>query len=113
MQAKMTKITAATITMQISSPDNNGGTAITGYIGEYKDVSSNEWLIKKWNAVSDSFILEGLTPGNEYDFRFAAQNIVGEFLLYEFDISIFVPSIILCLCSSARHFTLIASLHRG
>ncbi|KAG1651014.1 Fasciclin-2 [Nymphon striatum] len=77
MQAIISKITATTLTIKISSPDNDGGTAISGYIGEYKKVTSPDWLVKKWNALSDSFILEGLVPGEEYDFRFAAQNIVG------------------------------------
>lgn len=78
MQVLMPTFTATTITIKISGLDNDGGASVTGYICQYREVGTEEWKIKKWAAGPESFILENLLPMKRYEFKFAAQNVVGQ-----------------------------------
>lgn len=78
LQAKVEVITATTITFSFSGPASNGGRPIKAFIVDYKEglQTWNEARNKTW-AYGSSYILEGLKPQVQYQFRFAAVNEVG------------------------------------
>ena len=67
----------AQISVSWTAPTNNGGSAITGYVIQYK-TSSVEWpsaSVVLGNITSTAII--GLTNGVQYDFRINATNTAG------------------------------------
>ncbi|XP_055385446.1 twitchin isoform X34 [Condylostylus longicornis] len=59
-------------------PDNDGGAPIEGYLIEYKDKFSNEWVkAKEVPADCLATTVDGLTEGQQYEFRVKAINKAG------------------------------------
>ena len=59
-------------------PEDDGGSEITGYIVEKKDVTKN----RSWSEVNSpteelTFVVPKLLEGNQYLFRVSAQNMYG------------------------------------
>uniref|UniRef100_A0A3B4H730 Titin n=1 Tax=Pundamilia nyererei TaxID=303518 RepID=A0A3B4H730_9CICH len=66
------------MTISWSAPETDGGSEITNYIIEKKDRTGIKWTRCNRQKVTDlSFRVTGLTTGHEYEFRVAAENIVG------------------------------------
>jgi len=59
------------------APDNNGGSAITGYIVEMKSSSESTWRIVGNNVTRMKFVATGLKPRSSYEFRVTAVNKAG------------------------------------
>lgn len=61
-----------------SKPDSDGGAPITGYVIEYKDKFSKEWVKGKEVGPDDlKATVDGLKEGNQYEFRVRAINKAG------------------------------------
>jgi hypothetical protein len=67
--------TSITLTLTVLSEDNNGGSAITGYIVEMDDGLGGDFVIKH-NSLSMDLILSGLESSRFYRIRYAARNII-------------------------------------
>lgn len=59
-----------------NKPDRDGGSPITGYLVEYKEEGTEDWI--KFKTVTDlECVVTGLQQGKTYKFRVKAENIVG------------------------------------
>ena len=70
------------INLAWDAPIENGGSAITNYILEKKDISQSETDLAKWTLVTSStlnteFTATGLTESHAYRFRVSARNLIG------------------------------------
>lgn len=61
------------------APDSDGGSPITGYVIEYKEKFSNDWVAGKEIPGGDatSGTVDGLKEGQQYEFRVRAVNKAG------------------------------------
>ncbi|CAL4177872.1 unnamed protein product, partial [Meganyctiphanes norvegica] len=75
---KVDKLTATTITWQITDPMNDGGRPIEGYNMEFRlqDSTWDEAQAQFWTKGSE-YTVERLVPDSTYIFRFSAKNEVG------------------------------------
>ena len=61
-----------------TAPDLDGGSPIFGYLLEYKDKTSADWLTVNVNKSTDTtVVVKGLDENTEYEFRVYAENEVG------------------------------------
>ena len=61
------------------SPDTDGGSPLTGFIIERKDVTKTSWVSAgRCDANTFYFKVTKLIEGNEYEFQVAAENDVGQ-----------------------------------
>jgi len=58
-----------------AAPTNNGGSPITSYLVEYKQVSATTW--SSTTSTTTSKTITGLVTGNSYDYRVSAANAIG------------------------------------
>lgn len=68
----LSSTSTSSISISYSAPSNNGDSAITGYVVEYKPASSSTW--QSTGTTSTSITISGLSPGTSYNFRVAATN---------------------------------------
>uniref|UniRef100_A0A3Q2Z4D6 Titin n=1 Tax=Hippocampus comes TaxID=109280 RepID=A0A3Q2Z4D6_HIPCM len=74
----VTDITHDGMTVAWTAPESDGDSAITNYVVEKKDRAGIKWTRCNRQKVTDlSFRVTGLTTGHEYEFRVAAENVVG------------------------------------
>ncbi|KAK5968521.1 Twitchin [Trichostrongylus colubriformis] len=59
-------------------PVNDGGSKITNYVIEKRDVSKEEWTVVASNVRDLSFTVQGLFENHEYEFRVSAANENGQ-----------------------------------
>ena len=71
-------VTKSSVALAWSRPKDDGGSAITGYFVEYKEVSSETWSRHQTKVTSTMFTLPGLTPDTDFQFRIIAVNDIGE-----------------------------------
>jgi len=68
----------ASATVTWTTPPNNGGTAITGYLVRVVDSAGNQvGALRPAGATATSLLVTGLTNGSSFRFQVAAQNSVG------------------------------------
>lgn len=72
-----TDITKHTCTLSWKPPSYDGGLRITHYVVERKDTSSNHWITVSSTCKDTTFMVQGLTEGQEYLFRVMAVNDNG------------------------------------
>lgn len=66
------------ITIQWTKPEYDGGSVITGYTVEKRDLPEGRWVKASFtNVIETQFTISGLTEGAKYDFRVIAKNAVG------------------------------------
>lgn len=60
-------------------PDNNGGSEVTHYMVEKREIVRKTWATVKTEVLPDKipFKVSGLIPGSEYYFRVIAVNEYG------------------------------------
>lgn len=70
--------TTDSITIQWNPPRNDGGSAVTGYVVEKRKTAQN-WSHACHSTITDLTLrVSGLEENEEYEFRVAAVNIVGQ-----------------------------------
>uniref|UniRef100_A0A3Q3BI21 Titin n=1 Tax=Kryptolebias marmoratus TaxID=37003 RepID=A0A3Q3BI21_KRYMA len=75
---RISDITKNSISLAWEKPNYDGGSPITGYIIEKKEVVGAKWSKANLTNVSDTrFIVTGLTQNETYEFRVMAKNAVG------------------------------------
>ncbi|XP_051916314.1 titin-like [Hippocampus zosterae] len=71
-------ITKENITLQWAKPGHDGGSSITGYVVEKKELSDGRWMKANFtNIIENQFTITGLTGGHTYEFRVTAKNGAG------------------------------------
>lgn len=71
-------ITRENITLRWNKPQFDGGSTITGYVVEKKDLPDGRWMKANFtNVIEEQFTVTGLTGGQSYEFRVAAKNCAG------------------------------------
>lgn len=71
-------ITRDTITLQWAKPKYDGGSTITGYVVEKKELPDGRWMKANFTSVIENlFTVTGLTGGQNYEFRVTAKNGAG------------------------------------
>lgn len=67
------------ITVEWGEPGSDGGSAITGYIIEKRDANRTQWSrVGDLDADARRYKVSKLVEGNEYYFRVAALNRIGQ-----------------------------------
>lgn len=72
-----TDVTKTTAQLSWSPPDNDGGSPITNYIVEKREVDRKTWTKCVEDLKKTSFKVTNMTPGIEYYFRVMACNKYG------------------------------------
>lgn len=71
-------VTKDTIVIQWTKPEYDGGSNITGYVVEKRDLPEGRWVRANFtNVIETQFTVTGLTENALYDFRVIAKNAVG------------------------------------
>lgn len=79
-------VTKDSITIQWTKPEYDGGSVITGYNIEKRDLPEGRWSKASFtNVIETQFTITGLTEGAKYDFRVYAKNAVGTISIPSFN----------------------------
>uniref|UniRef100_A0A3Q3XII2 Titin n=1 Tax=Mola mola TaxID=94237 RepID=A0A3Q3XII2_MOLML len=71
-------ITRENITLQWAKPRYDGGSILTGYVVEKKELPDGRWMKANFtNVIENEFTVTGLTGGQTYEFRVTAKNGAG------------------------------------
>lgn len=71
-------VTKDNIVIQWTKPEYDGGSNITGYTVEKRDLPEGRWVRANFtNVIETQFTVTGLTENAQYDFRVIAKNAVG------------------------------------
>lgn len=71
-------ITKESVTLQWSIPRHDGGSTITGYVVEKKELPDGRWMKANFtNLIDTQFTVTGLTGGQGYELRVTAKNGAG------------------------------------
>uniref|UniRef100_H2YLF2 Titin n=1 Tax=Ciona savignyi TaxID=51511 RepID=H2YLF2_CIOSA len=74
---QISDLTAEHATLTWKSPKDNGGSEITNYIVEKRDISTGTWSLVTSSIARPTCRASGLIGGNEYTFRVMAENRFG------------------------------------
>lgn len=75
----MEEVRANHVKVKWDSPEDNGGTDITGYVLEKMDLDTGRWIpAGEVGPHEKTFTFPGLTPKKKYKFRVKAVNKEGE-----------------------------------
>lgn len=79
MNLEATDINQTSAMLSWNPPDVNGGSEVTHYLVEKREIDRKTWATVKTEVQKDKipFKVSGLTPGTEYYFRVTAVNEYG------------------------------------
>lgn len=69
--------TSGTLSLAWSAPADDGGTALTDYVIEYRPRGTSSWTSVNRGSATASHVLASLTNGTRYEVRVAAKNVIG------------------------------------
>lgn len=88
-------ITRENITLQWAKPKYDGGSTITGYLVEKKELPDGRWMKANFtNVIETEFTITGLTGGQGYEFRVTAKNGAGVWSTLSESISVIAQDVI-------------------
>ncbi|XP_057691708.1 titin-like [Corythoichthys intestinalis] len=88
-------ITKENVTLRWAKPGNDGGSSITGYVVEKKELPNGRWMKANFtNVIENQFTITGLTGGQSYEFRVTAKNGGGVWSKPSESITIFAEDVI-------------------
>uniref|UniRef100_A0A3Q2ZHQ9 Titin n=1 Tax=Hippocampus comes TaxID=109280 RepID=A0A3Q2ZHQ9_HIPCM len=71
-------MTRHSVKLRWAAPQYNGGSLITGYVVEKRDLPEGKWMKASFANVTDlEFTVTGLKENSKYDFRVIARNAAG------------------------------------
>uniref|UniRef100_A0A8C6X0I9 Titin n=1 Tax=Naja naja TaxID=35670 RepID=A0A8C6X0I9_NAJNA len=71
-------VTRSAITLQWTKPEYDGGSKITGYVVEKRDLPDGRWMKASFTNITETqFTVTGLTEDQRYEFRVIARNAAG------------------------------------
>uniref|UniRef100_A0A8C2ZMA2 Titin n=1 Tax=Cyclopterus lumpus TaxID=8103 RepID=A0A8C2ZMA2_CYCLU len=71
-------VTRHSVKLKWTAPEYNGGSLITGYVVEKRDLPEGKWMKASFaNVIEHEFTVTGLTEHSKYDFRVIARNAAG------------------------------------
>ena len=86
---KIRRVTSSSVIIEWNAPHDNGGSRITGYIVEYREIDQFRWMrAGATDAFTQSLEFGRLREGHEYLFRVIACNAVGESDAVEVDMAV-------------------------
>lgn len=72
-------VSKSTVSLSWARPRDDGGSRVTGYYIERREVSTEKWVRhNKTHITTTMFNATGLIPDAEYIFRVVAQNDIGQ-----------------------------------
>uniref|UniRef100_A0A8C7I473 Titin n=1 Tax=Oncorhynchus kisutch TaxID=8019 RepID=A0A8C7I473_ONCKI len=75
-------VTRGAVTLQWTKPELDGGSKITGYFVEKKELPEGRWMKASFaNVIETQFIVTGLVEDQCYEFRVIARNAAGVYSL--------------------------------
>uniref|UniRef100_A0AAZ3RGX3 Fibronectin type-III domain-containing protein n=1 Tax=Oncorhynchus tshawytscha TaxID=74940 RepID=A0AAZ3RGX3_ONCTS len=75
-------VTRGAVTLQWTKPELDGGSKITGYLVEKKELPEGRWMKSSFaNVIETQFLVTGLVENQCYEFRVIARNAAGVFSL--------------------------------
>ncbi|XP_069558028.1 titin-like [Brachyistius frenatus] len=88
-------ITRENVTLQWAKPKYDGGSTITGYVVEKKELPDGRWAKANFtNVIDNVFTVTGLTEGQSYEFRVTAKNGAGVWSKPSESVTIIVQDVI-------------------
>ncbi|XP_069019250.1 titin-like [Embiotoca jacksoni] len=88
-------ITRENVTLQWAKPKYDGGSTITGYVVEKKELPDGRWAKANFtNVIENVFTVTGLTEGQSYEFRVTAKNGAGVWSKPSESVTIIVQDVI-------------------
>ncbi|KAF3843782.1 hypothetical protein F7725_002631 [Dissostichus mawsoni] len=71
-------VTRHSVKLRWTAPEYDGGSLITGYVVEKRDLPEGKWMKASFaNVLDHEFTVSGLTEDNKYDFKIIARNGAG------------------------------------
>uniref|UniRef100_A0A3B4YCD3 Titin n=1 Tax=Seriola lalandi dorsalis TaxID=1841481 RepID=A0A3B4YCD3_SERLL len=71
-------VTRHSVKLRWTSPEYDGGSLVTGYLVEKRDLPEGKWMKASFtNIIEHEFTVTGLTEDSKYDFRVIARNAAG------------------------------------
>lgn len=72
-------VTKSTVSLSWARPRDDGGSRVTGYFVERREVSTEKWVRhNRTHITTTMYNVTGLIPDAEYMFRVVAQNDIGQ-----------------------------------
>uniref|UniRef100_A0A8C4QXL2 Titin n=1 Tax=Eptatretus burgeri TaxID=7764 RepID=A0A8C4QXL2_EPTBU len=77
-QPEVILVTRNSVSLKWKKPEYDGGSKITGYVIEKRDLPEGRWMKSSFTNITDTnFTVTGLTEDQRYEFRVIARNAAG------------------------------------